>query len=241
VRCVRLQVKAGDASAAPEALRQYTEGLTLLQEAIDSGNYNEKVCESLNKKAKGVRKRIKDLGGKVPSGSSPKKPAAPKAVNFKEDAASPPSKAGGVLTEDEMAAEVKQWTGQTAKALKASPVHGGIELTGARLTVCTKGDVYTIAEAGHHKGKLALCVVYSLPSICARSCRAACLTVTVVVCVRAVGWKSPLGGLRPKPNLALWFSSWRRACHQRRRRRPNQSHNRHQHQHQHRYRRRHSR
>eukprot|EP01043_Picozoa_sp_COSAG02_P002864 COSAG02_NODE_67_length_42609_cov_14.506681_47_plen_26_part_01 len=26
--------------------------------------------------------------------------------------------------------------------------------------------MYTIAEAGHHKGKLALCVVYSLPSFC---------------------------------------------------------------------------
>eukprot|EP01043_Picozoa_sp_COSAG02_P070760 COSAG02_NODE_12658_length_1513_cov_2.401697_3_plen_111_part_01 len=64
MRCVGWQVKAGDASAGPEAVRQYTEGLILLQEAIDSGNYNEKVCESLNKKAKGVRKRIKDL--KVP-------------------------------------------------------------------------------------------------------------------------------------------------------------------------------
>ncbi len=151
-------MKAGDASAGPEAVRQYTEGLILLQEAIDSGNYNEKVCESLNKKAKGVRKRIKDLGGNVPSGSSPNKPAVPRAVNFKEDASSPPSKAGSAPTEDEMAAEVKQWTRQTVKALKASPVHAGIELTGARLTVCTKGDLYTIAEAGHHKGKLALCV-----------------------------------------------------------------------------------
>ena len=161
-------MKAGDASAGPEAVRQYTEGLILLQEAIDSGNYNEKVCESLNKKAKGVRKRIKDLGGKVPSKSSPKKPAAPKAVNFKDDVASPPRQPASALSEDEMAAEVQQWTGQTAKALKASPVHGGIELTGARLTVCTKGDVYTIAEAGHHKGKLALCVAHSLPMFCAR-------------------------------------------------------------------------
>ena len=35
------------------------EGLTLLQEAIDSGNYNEKVCESLNEKAKGVHRRTR--------------------------------------------------------------------------------------------------------------------------------------------------------------------------------------
>ena len=59
VRRVHWQVKDGDASAAPEAVRQYTEGLTLLQEAIDSGNYNEKVCESLNKKAKGVHRRTR--------------------------------------------------------------------------------------------------------------------------------------------------------------------------------------
>lgn len=209
------KVKAGDASAAPEAIRQYTEGLVcalplqnslsaanhtctrvterparsrgtaqqssllcqssfirltrrvlteqkLLQEAVDSGNYNEKVCESLKKKVKGVRKRIKELGGAVPP-DSPQKPPAPKTVNFKEEAASPPpSTASAGLSEEEMAAEVSTWAGQTAKALKASPVHSGIELTGARLAVCTKGDVYTVVEAGHHKGKLALCVAIGL-------------------------------------------------------------------------------
>lgn len=135
----------------------------LLQEAVDSGNYNEKICESLNKKVKGVRKRIKELGGTVPP-DSPQKTPAPKTVNFKEEAASPLSTATGGLSEEEMAAEVSTWTGKTATALKASPVHSGIELTGARLAVCTKGDVYTVVEAGHHKGKLALCVAHWVAS-----------------------------------------------------------------------------
>lgn len=166
------KVKAGDASATPEAIRLYTEGLVLLQEAVSSGNYNEKVVESLNKKARGVRKRLRDLGGKA--AASPKKPAAAsKTVIFKEDAASPsssPSRTAPALSEEDMAVEVKEWTGQTAKATKSSPVYSGIELTGAKLHNCKKGEPYTILEAGHHKGKLALCVADCFRSLLSRCC-----------------------------------------------------------------------
>jgi hypothetical protein len=150
-------VKEGDESRKPEALRLYTEGLTLLQEAVASGSYNEKICDSLNKKAKGVRKRIKELGGKAPAAAAKKSSTPSKSVAFTEDTASPPASPGTAgLTPEEMAEEVATWTGQTAKALKASPVHSSIELTGKREANCTKGDVYTVVEAGHHKGKLTL-------------------------------------------------------------------------------------
>lgn len=149
-------VKAGDESHSEEALRLFTEGLALLEEAVATGTYNDKTREALNKKAKGVRKRIAALGGK-PAAATPKKAASAPKVAFKEETQSPPgSPQKPTASAEEMAEEVAAWTGQSVKALKAAPVHSNFELTGKREANCTKGDVYTVVEAGHHKGKLTL-------------------------------------------------------------------------------------
>ena len=149
-------VKAGDETHAPEALRLYTEGLALLEEAVATGTYNEKTRAALEKKAKGVRKRIAALSGK-PAAGTPKKAAGAPKVAFKEDASSPTgSPQKPAASAEDMAEEAAAWTGQSVKAIKAAPVHSNFELTGKREANCTKGDVYTVVEAGHHKGKLTL-------------------------------------------------------------------------------------
>jgi CRP-like cAMP-binding protein len=54
-------IKAGDQSRVPEALRLYTEVLEVLEEALASDGVSAKVKETLGKKEKGVRRRIKLL------------------------------------------------------------------------------------------------------------------------------------------------------------------------------------
>jgi hypothetical protein len=148
-------VKAGDASHSGEALRLYSDGLVLLEEAVATGTYNDKTREALSKKAKGVRKRIAALGGSA-AAATPRQVASPAKVAFKEDTTPPGSPQKPTASAEEMAEEAAAWTGQSVKALKAAPVHSSIELTGKREANCVKGDVYSVVEASHHKGKLTL-------------------------------------------------------------------------------------
>ena len=155
-------VRGGDASQQPEALRLYTEGLALLEEAVATGSYNEKTRDALNKKANGVRKRIKSLTamGAGDAAASPKvafksPPATPQPQPSPEPAPSPAPPPEPAVTA-EMQREAESWVGKRAQARRAAPVHSTQEMEGKRTTACEKGAVYRVVEAAHHAGTLRL-------------------------------------------------------------------------------------